>query len=166
MAASAVNIPGAFFSEVSWARDTITRINEARIYDRPIGIDVDTRQPDDLALAFAGRGLLFYPYAHRDGFTLGTSDAYMINVTTLRAHIERRRHEELRSVQASLQQLAAARAHGHPVSLVSPGGALDEFAGYFALRGLERSTGDDKAHDENIARLQAYLARVHAASAR
>lgn len=174
MAISEVSISGAFLSEVEWARDTVNQIREAKLRDVPLGLDATTHQPDALFTAFARRDLLFYPYVARPGFNVGNSDAYMANIATLHYYIERERREELQSVSATLQALVAARAQGQNVGLLAPGGSLDEFAAYFAIRGLHIdsfnrgrvSVGEASAHDENIGRLQAYQAQVNEASAR
>lgn len=174
MAVSEVSISGSFLSEVKWARDTILRINEAKMRDQPIGIDATTHQPDALFTAFAQRDLLFYPYIRRPGFAVGSSDAYVTNIATLHYYVERERREELHSGNTQLQALAVAKAQGHNVGLLSPGGNLDEFAAYFAIRGLrvepyyrgKISVGEPSALDDNITVLQSYLAQINGASAR
>ena len=174
MAITEVSISGSFLSEVKWARDTILRINEAKVRDQPIGLDATTHQPDALFAAFARRDLLFYPYIRRPGFAVGSSEAYVANIATLHYYIERERREELQSVNTQIQALAAAGAQGHNVGLLSPGGNLDEFAAYFAIRGLriepynrgKFSVGEPSADDDNIAVLQSYLAQLNSASAR
>ncbi len=174
MAISEVSMSGSFFSELKWARDTVNQIREAKMRDVPLGLDATTHQPDALFVAFAQRDLLFYPYAARPGFNVGSSDAYMANIATLHYYVERERREELQSVNTTLQALVAAKAQGQNVGLLTPGGNLDEFAGYFAIRGLhidafqrgKASVGDASAHDANIGRLQAYQARVSEASTR
>lgn len=174
MAVSELSVSDSFLSEVTWARETILRINEARMRDRPLGIDAHTRQPDGLFVAFARRDLLFYPYVHVGGAVIGTADAYMANIATIHYYIERERREEVQSVNAKIQEIAAAKAQENNLGLLSPGGNLDELASYFALRGLpiecyyrgKFSVGDISAFDANIERLRAYLARVNAATTR
>lgn len=172
MAVSEINVSGTFLAEVQWAREAIAAISEAKIRDRPLGLDAATRQPDALFAGFARRDLLFYPYIRRDGFAVGSADAYMANIATLRYYIERERREEIKSVQATIQQLADARARAQPIGLTAPGGNLDEFASYFAIRELQidaylrgrQNVGEPSAYDDNIARLQAYLDRVNSAT--
>jgi len=174
MAVSELSVSDSFLSEVRWARETILRINEARMRDRPLGFDAVTHQPDDLFVAFARRDLLFYPYAHAAGFVVGSAEAYAANISTVHYYIERERREEVQSVNAKIQEIMVARAQGHNMGLLSPGGNLDEFASYFAIRGLpidcyyrgKISVGGPAAYDANIERLQAYLTQVNATTAR
>lgn len=174
MAVSELSVCDSFLTEVQWARETILRINEARMRDRPLGLDATTHQPDDLFVAFARRDLLFFPYAHARGLAVGTADAYVANISTVHYYIERERREEVQSVHAKIQEITAARAQGHNMGLLSPGGNLDDFASYFALRGIpidcyyrgKSSVGEAGAYDANIERLQAYLTRVNAATTR
>lgn len=174
MAVSEVNVSDSFLAEVSWARATILQLNEARMRDRPIGIDPATRQPDELFLAFARRDLLFYPYVRSPGFSVGAVEAYTANVSTILYYIEQERREELRSVSATIQDIQAARDQAQNIGLMSAGGNLDDFASYFALRGLpidayyrgKLAVGEASAYDANVARLQAYRTQVHNAIAR
>lgn len=174
MIISAASIAGSFFSELKWAREAIVALSEAKIHDRPIGLDGVTRQPDALFVAFARRALLFYPYIRRPGFSVGSPDAYTANIATLHYYVERERQEEVQSVKAALQELTTARAQGANVGLLTSGGNLDDFASWFAVRDLpidayyrgRLSVGEPAAYDENIARIQAYLVRVNAATAR
>ena len=172
MAASEISLSGSFLSEVQWAREAIAAIGEAKIRDRPLGFDLATRRPDPLFTGFARRDLLFSPYVRSPGFNIGNSGAYTTNIATVHYYVERERHEELLSVRATLKDLETARAEGRSVGLLAPGGQLDEFAGYFAVRDLAIDAcpagvpGDAAAHTANLARLQGYLERVLHASAR
>lgn len=168
MATSEINVSGSFFSELQWARDTIVALGEAKIRDRPIGLDPATRQPDALFAAFARRDLLFYPYVRTPGFSLGNSAAYTTNIATVHYYVERERHEEVLSVRAWIQELTAARAEGRGVGLLAPGGQLDEFVAYFAIRDLAIDVGQrgGPGYDADINRLQGYLERVNGASSR
>lgn len=170
MATSEINLSGSFLSELQWARAAIAAIGEAKIRDRPLGVDLAARKPDPLFTGFARRDLLFYPYVRSPGLNIGTSAAYTTNIATVHYYVERERHEELLSVRAMLKELAAARAEGRSVGLLAPGGHLDEFAAYFAVRDLALDAcpagtpGDAAAHDANLARLQGYLEQILRAS--
>lgn len=172
MAVSEVSVSGAFLPEVRWARETIVTLKEAKIRDRPIGLDPATAQPDALFVAFARRDLLFYPYVRAAALSIGTADAYTVNIATLNYYVERERSEELQSVRDRLRELAAARAQGRSVGALTPGGTLDEFASYFAVRGLAIDAyqpgkrGAPEAVDRDIACLEEYLGRVQAATLR
>lgn len=169
MAASEISVSGSFLSEVQWAREAIAAIGEAKIRDRPLGLDPATRQPSPLFAAFARRDLLFYAYVRGPGLALGNSAAYTTNIATVHYYIERERREEILSVRARIQELVNARAEGRGVALLAPGGHLDELVGYFAVRDLAIATcppgqPGQPGYDANIACLNDYLARVNSAS--
>lgn len=170
MPVSEVSISVSFFSEVQWARDTILRIKERKIRDRPIGVDPETLQPDELFRGFAERDLLFLPYARGAQLSLGWPDAYTANISTISVYVERERREEVQSVNAKIREIQTAEAQGLGIGLSLPDGQLDEFARYFAVRGLRLAVysarvgvGAASAYQENIERLREYAYAVSTA---
>lgn len=174
MAITEVALAGSFLSEVSWARETITKVYERKIWSRPIGLREDTRQPDELYASFLARDLPFTVYCRLEGLAIGTPDAYTQNIGTIEAYIEKERQEEIRSVNDKINDILAFKSQDWSIGLSWPTGQPDAFARYFTARGLPIaqylrgpvSMGEKTAYDQNIATLNAYVRMVGAAALR
>ena len=174
MPVTEVALAGSFLSEVAWARETITKIFERKMWSRPIGIREDTRQPDELFVAFLARDLPFSVYCRLSDLAIGNPDAYMQNIGTIEGYIEKERLEEIRSVNDKINDILSFKTQDWSIGFGWPGGQPDAFAKFFAARGLAiqsyvrgpLKTGDKSAYQRNIDALNAYVLQVGAASIR
>jgi hypothetical protein len=174
MAVSEITRSDSFLSEVSWAKDMIVRIMECKMKGWPMGLHPRTSQPDELLAGFARRGLILAVYARLPTLSLGLPEAYVQNVGAIVNYVESMRQSEIMGANDKINELLALKAHGWSVGLSWPLGQPDDFARYFAVRGLpiayhlrgNQDVGDDGAYDQNIATLNAYVLTVGAASVR
>lgn len=168
---SGVVVYESFLAEVRWAKDMIVKIMEYKIKNLSMGLDQEATQPDELLIEFTRRGLILAPYMRRADLALGQPEAYVQNVGTIVNYIEHQRQIEIRRANDKINELLSFKAHDWAIGLSWPNGHPDDFARYFAVRGLpialylrgNVNVGDASAYDRNIATLNAYIVQVGAA---
>lgn len=174
MAVSEIAFSYPFLSELRWAEEMIQKIREYKIQNRPIGINPESGQPDDVFVQFARRDLALEPYVSVPALSIGSPDAYMHNISAIINYISQRRLKEIRSAHDKMRQILSLKAQLWPVGLSWPDGQPDSIAAYFALRGLpvacyvrgQVNVGDESAYDKNVAALKDYVMKIGGAQVR
>lgn len=174
MAISDVILSASFLREVKWASETIIKIQELKIRDKPMGFESGSAQPDAILADFTFRDLPLAPYYRGPGLSIGGADAYLQNIGTIVGYIERERQEEIQSAQKKIHEILALKAQDSAIGLAWPNAHPDDFSRYFVIRQLPIayyvrgpvSVGDSSAYEKNIATLNAYIAAVGAVTYR
>jgi hypothetical protein len=168
MPVSNVTLYRPFLTEVSWAAETITQINDYKAKNWAIGLNGDTGKPDNFTVSFAERGMNAVTYIRGAGLSIGDPKAYDQNIAMINSYIAHERQEEVTSVNSMMAQIANYKAQNWAIGLSWPDGQPDGFTRYFATRSLpiayylrgDISVGDPTAYDQNTKTLQDYLKKV------